>query len=402
MVSFEFLNILWIGWIVFILYQIGLKIDQFIILLINDHPNLKNKKKNILLFGKLTYSFLVLFTVSLIIGDIFYDLSSVILATSITASKSNKIIIIVKCFLVFILKSLLIFIDYKLSGLKSRRFIFTLISLIIFITFTFLIYSDCLSLSETYKVCTIITSAFILDWLGIPNLMNPAICNVIPEISKRDIPSNYHNKPQESLPSRYDGWELQKGKRPIRSMNDWLEARNGKSKYSSQRYMDHHKDFIDDPVDEYDPWSAEALAENRWILRQTPTQEECVKKMVTIDKSLSDINDIERGKVGTQKHYKLEDHPGVSTTHAREVFLEDKRVLEDRWKILDLESEGKKEVKTSEAPAPGFIQKRLRIWHYGNCKGKDKPRGGVRRSRFKFHKEEFKLRGKSPLKDEVK
>jgi hypothetical protein len=40
---------------------------------------------------------------------------------NITGSKLNKIILIVKCFLVFILKSLLIFIDYKMSGLKCEN-----------------------------------------------------------------------------------------------------------------------------------------------------------------------------------------------------------------------------------------------------------------------------------------
>lgn len=133
----------------------------------------------------------------------------------------------------FILKSLLISIEYKLSGLKSRRFIFRLISLIIFITFTILIYSGCLSLSEIYKVCTILTSAFILDWLGIPNFKNPCICTVLPDISKSNMASNDHNRSEQSLPNRNTDWVPENENRLYKSSHEWREAQQRKGLTSS-------------------------------------------------------------------------------------------------------------------------------------------------------------------------
>jgi hypothetical protein len=55
LVLFESLNILWIGWIVFILYQIGIRIDQFIVILINDHPCLINKKKKYIIIWEINF-----------------------------------------------------------------------------------------------------------------------------------------------------------------------------------------------------------------------------------------------------------------------------------------------------------------------------------------------------------
>lgn len=402
-VSIEYLNILWIGWIVFILYQIGIRIDQFIIILINDHPNLINNKKNILLFGKLTFSILILFTVSLIIGDIWYDLSSVIMPASITASKSNKIISIVKCFLVFILKSLLIFIDYKLSGLKSRKFIFTLISLILFITFTILIYSDCLSLSEVYKVCTILTSAFILDWLGIPNITNPCISTVLPDISNSDIemPSNDHSRTEESLANRNKNkeWVPQNKNRLYKSTLEWREAQQRMGLPSSMDdWWEAHHGIIENEND-ISAWGLPALNEDELEFLDTPTPKECIEKISEIDKCLSDITDLQRGKKGTQNHWHEHSQPHLTKEESQDELRRDKKILGVRLNMIWGEIWKKKSPVLNKRPIPIVVNRQSKIWRYGR---QEKARAHVRKDRFKFYKEVFKQRGNSSVRDEIK
>jgi hypothetical protein len=44
------------------------------------------------------------------------------------------------------------------------------------------------------------------------------------------------------------------------------------------------------------------LNEDELDFLDTPTPEECIEKISEIDKCLSDINDLQRGKQGTQNH----------------------------------------------------------------------------------------------------
>ena len=363
--------------------------------------------------GKLTFSFLVIFTVSLIIGDI-YDL----MPTSITDNESNKIRLIVKWFLVFILKSLLISIEYKLSGLKSRWFIFRLISLIIFITFTILIYSGCLSLSEIYKVCTILTSAFILDWLGIPNFKNPCICTVLPDISKSNMASNDHNRSEQSLPNRNTDWvpenenrlyksshewrEAQQRKGLTSSMDEWWEANHGNSANSSQTNMNSHNSQnsqnntgVHSDVNVPETWGA--LNEVEQDLLATEKPRECVKKMSDIDKCLSDINDIKRGKEGTQGDWRKEYQPGVPLEDIENELREDKRILGIRLNRLWGEMWGKKKRKV-QPKRPHYVNRQNHKWDHNEY---ERAGAHVRKDRFIFHKEIFKNRGNSPVRDEI-
>jgi len=431
-VSFELWNILVIGWILFLLYQIGSKRKQFIKILIEDHPNLKKRKKNIILFSKLTYSSLVLLTVSLIIGDLWYDLSNLIFVTNKTASHPMNILYIVKGSLVLILKCLLIGIYYKMTGFDSWKFRLALLSLITFITWTILVHCDCLSLPEIFKACTFIHLASIYNLLGIPDLSKPPItvCHVTPNMSKSNMPSYDPNKPEESLPMTTDVEELQNRKRPISSVDEWWKATQGKPITNSmdawwEANFGQSKKLsptnIDSQNSQNNPYEHEQISHKSQKIKsnsviwepkneyeaelfETPTKEECIEKMVDLDHDLDNIRHMRLGKEVNPdpKYYQEGYHPEVSKDVLEEEFREDKKILARKWDNLWRGSKVQPEIieKNRVPTKPTYAKERLQRLKHGRYH--IRVGANVRKDDFKLRREIFYERGESPLMNEIK
>jgi len=93
--------------------------NQFLKMIVEDYPRLKVKEVKILFISRLFLSFLILLTVSFIIGDLFFDITKYFLAVININDESIKFIKTIKYFLMVILKPLLIYINYRLHGIKS-------------------------------------------------------------------------------------------------------------------------------------------------------------------------------------------------------------------------------------------------------------------------------------------
>lgn len=189
---FEWYDLLIVILIIFTLYQLGKRRTQFIKLIIEDYPYLKVYEKKILFISRLFLSFLILFIVSYIIGDLFFNITNNFLVTISINNESVKFIKVIKYFLVLILKPLLIYINYRLHGIKSWRLWIVLFSSIFFVSFLIISFSNYWNLT-IYQEISAFFITLSLSLVSLSNFGELGVCNMVPKRSSYDISSKNEN-----------------------------------------------------------------------------------------------------------------------------------------------------------------------------------------------------------------
>lgn len=336
---FEWYDLLIIILIIFTLYQLGKRMNQFIKMIIEDYPSLKVKEKNILFMSRLSFSFLILLIVSFIIGDLFFDITRYFFAIMDINNEPLKYIKVIKYLLVLILKPLLIVINYRLHGVNSWRFWLTIISSIFFVNFLMISFSGCWNLTIYQEISAFIITLF-LSLVSLTSFGELGICNMVPSTSTHNISSKGENlgegKDQKDNSDKDKNNPNNGNKR--KGIEDNLDNKKPRKKMVTLRFRD--PDRWDDWCFYVENWSPDALKDTENEILNTTNEDRLIQRIERTNKTLEDLYNVQAGRPVEHNYFKLENLRGLVTIEKAKATFEREqkislnvlnRIREEEW-----------------------------------------------------------------------
>lgn len=334
---FEWYDLLIIVLIIFTLYQLGKRMNQFTKMIIEDYPRLKVKEKNILFMSRLFFSFLILLIVLFIIGDLFFDITRYFFAIMDINNEPLKYIKIIKYFLVLILKPLLILINYRSHGVKSWRFWVTIISSIFFVNFLMISFSGHWNLTIYQEISAFIITLF-LSLVSLTSFGELGICNMVP--STQNIPAKDENlgKGKNQKDNSDEDKNNSNNGNKRKDIEDNLDDNKPRKKIVRLKFRD--PDCWDDWCFYVENWSPDALKNTEYEIRNTIDKERLIQRIERTYKTLEDIKSVQAGRPVEHNYFNLENLRGlVSIEKAKAAFEREhqisldvlNKIKEDEW-----------------------------------------------------------------------
>jgi len=331
--------------------------NQFLKMIVEDYPRLKVKEVKILFISRLFLSFLILLTVSFIIGDLFFDITKYFLAVININDESIKFIKTIKYFLMVILKPLLIYINYRLHGIKSWKFWITIISAIFFVSFLIISFSSYWNLTIYQEISAFIITLSI-SLVSLSNFGDLGVCNMVPKGSTHDISSKNENIGESK--SQKDNSNSDKNKSNYnKNQNDSKSGNKRKvevgdldDKNTKKRIRKNNVNKVSRPNKLIEPvrdarwwddfnffcqnWSPEALKMAREEICNDMNKDSVIRRLGHINKTILDVTNILMGKPPVHNYFKVENLPRmVSLEDAKREYEMDRRILRRQLRVIE-------------------------------------------------------------------
>jgi len=284
--------ILW-GIIGFILlfYLIWISLDPFIELASSKFQVVNYNKKKLKIIKEIIFISILLW-IFLFVGNNLCDCSIIKLILGL-----------------FILKPMIIYVNYNKYGIKSLKFLGPFISLIFLIIFFILILTDTTKYF-TQSISYLLPSLIIII----------SVCSTFLSIFQEDL--NIYDK----FIKKSGGCFMFPNNSPSPTNNHILYSQSA-NKISDEEILDNYYEVRDNP------WSQSSLISERETFGKM-TKEECLERMKFLDKCISDVKDVRNGRYPTYGYYRYQDMP--NTDYAMREYLLDKEGLRVRIQELEL------------------------------------------------------------------